>query len=567
MRYLYLSVLLLFTGPLANAQWALYNIKNSVLMVSVQGDGSIGMFTRDSISRPLMFSQNLWMSGMDPQGQHDYSAQAYYFQNNYHAVGPVSTSTNGNPIYNTIHILRSSMIDSALNGYYGSNLPQEIIDWPAHGDTAYDEPYRLAPFHDLNFNGTYEPQLGEVPAVKGDISATFIFNNALSPQSGSVNATVVGTVYMYDRGNYLDSMYFVDYQVIREDQDSLLDFRASIFSDYDVGSGWDDLVGTLVDLNATFGYNGTANDTSGPWGFGRNYPTVATVILKGLDAPFNDGLDNDRDGCTDGVRDSSGNCVPETGYDREYWRLSNSIYYFNGTIGFAKNPVSSQDHFNYFRNTWVDGTQIAYDSTAGFLGLSNSDGHGFGTRTNFVFPGNSIDPTGVFPFAPSQDINWFQSPDDENDQRVLAGLGTTTLYGDDRFQLSFAQAYVLSDSARGFSDHGIGHLIDFLTRHRSSMDSIWKWNYLDAFLSLDENPVKVPTLRVGVDFKNSEWILQNNTKGPRSFEIIDLFGRIVKQGTLDEGEVKRIDTYQFASGVYIIRTDDGWTIRIPTYRP
>lgn len=68
------------------------------------------------------------------------------------------------------------------NGY---TIPNSILDWPAMG--LFDQGYSLylAPFHDFNEDGAYDPQQGDAPCILGDQSLFNVFNDHLGLLGGT----------------------------------------------------------------------------------------------------------------------------------------------------------------------------------------------------------------------------------------------------------------------------------------------------------------------------------------------------------------------------------------------
>jgi len=82
----------------------------------------------------------------------------------------------------------------------GYQMPEVIMNWPAHGDIVNGEPLNIAPFVDLNGNGSYDPYFGEYPVIKGDFGIYFIANsqrNALNdPDTLAINLEYSGLYYL-----------------------------------------------------------------------------------------------------------------------------------------------------------------------------------------------------------------------------------------------------------------------------------------------------------------------------------------------------------------------------------
>lgn len=208
-------------------------------------------------------------------------------------------------------------------------MPFGIEQWPAHGDVNKGQAQNLAPFYDLNGNGTYEPDLGEYPKIYGDKCYLKIihypdYQNNQTPMdvlmyvfsfdcdSSELTNTVFYRTEFISRGGALDSAFFVEY------------------GDFDIGNPNDDFIGTDVSSNMVYAYNGDLYDEwNGSFaGWDSLIPAAGLILLKGMDKPAN-GLD-------DGYGVSVGQSVNGIGFndgvaDNEIWGLTSSSYYTNGS--------------------------------------------------------------------------------------------------------------------------------------------------------------------------------------------------------------------------------------------
>lgn len=171
--------------------------------------------------------------------------------------------------------------------YPNYQIPQPIIDWPAHGDVSLGQSLYLAPFFDRDQNGYYEPQQGDFPCIKGDKYAWFVMNDKGTYDSlrNFLNIEVQVEVYAYDKdlSNPIDRTVFVGYKIINRGTTSYYDFYAGIFADFDIGCAQDDYVGSLPNLNSFFAYNGDAIDdncSSGTIPYGLVPPAQGITVLN-----------------------------------------------------------------------------------------------------------------------------------------------------------------------------------------------------------------------------------------------------------------------------------------------
>lgn len=98
--------------------------------------------------------------------EHGYSASDW-------RMGPVSNGyffksyheKFARPFYMSKQLVDDHLTNWSSSGY---SIPNEILDWPANGNIYVGEAMNLAPFVDLNGNGTYEPAQGDYPEIPGD---------------------------------------------------------------------------------------------------------------------------------------------------------------------------------------------------------------------------------------------------------------------------------------------------------------------------------------------------------------------------------------------------------------
>ena len=137
-------------------------------------------------------------------------------------------------------------------------------NWPAHG-TAND---LGAPFTDVNGDGIYEPGI-DIPGVPGaDQTCFFVANDLDTLQCEGLYGTlplgveVHVTYWAYAQQGALGNMYFKKWDLInRGASKNVVDSMfVSYWTDVDLGSATDDLVGCDTTLSMSFTYNGESND-------------------------------------------------------------------------------------------------------------------------------------------------------------------------------------------------------------------------------------------------------------------------------------------------------------------
>ncbi len=165
--------------------------------------------------------------------------------------------------------------DAAATSYWNPSLPvsadqvrQQYEDdwnnWPAAG-TAND---LGAPFTDKNNDGIYEPDV-DIPGVPGADQTIYYVANDEDPNLGAglygsppLGIEVHVTIWAYAQQGAFGNSYFKKYDLINKGyQKYTLDSMfVTWWSDIDMGSSSDDLVGNDTTLSLTYVYNGQSTD-------------------------------------------------------------------------------------------------------------------------------------------------------------------------------------------------------------------------------------------------------------------------------------------------------------------
>lgn len=225
-------------------------------------------------------------------------------------------------------------------------------------------------------------------------------------------------------------MTFNNYRIINRSTFRLTNTYFSTWFDPDLGNYTDDIIGCDIARGLGYCYNSDTED-EGALGYGLNPPAVGFDFFQGPFADYYDGLDNDRDGCVDGVQDpETGVCIaedPSTGVN-ERIIMSQFMYYNNTSSNISGNPDNATHFYNYMRALWKNGSELIIETPSGPGNLGNGDGFvasGNGTPTRFAYPGMSYDTTGAYP--PYSPVDWWESPANKEDKRGLHSAGPFSL--------------------------------------------------------------------------------------------------------------------------------------------
>ncbi len=315
--------------------------------------------------KQTIFQHTLWFGGLDAADSLHLAANRFSQIGQEYWSGPLKT-TDGSIDWMTsvkfhhIWSLNRAEIDQfiANHGNAGYKIPEDILTWPAHGDEGYAE--NLAPFVDVNGDGRYNPADGDYPDIKGDQCLFFIFNDSFKEHTesggGKVGLEVHAMVYAFDAPNdeALNNTVFVNYKFYNRSSNDYHNTYFGLWTDWDLGYGWDDFVGCDVRRNSCFAYNGNPVDGDGqPWAYGDNWPVQVLTVLNGPDG------------------------LGMTGF-----------MYHNNSSAENGDPEVAPLFYNYLQGIWKNGQHMQYGGDA----FNSSDV--VGPECNYMFPGDS-DPDNI----------------------------------------------------------------------------------------------------------------------------------------------------------------------------
>jgi len=417
-----------------NADGTLFSLANN--------DGGQFEAPIDSV-KTTIYAGNLWIGGIDGGNNLRIAAQEYavfgmdFWPGPLDTTGAVDIDTVEAEKWNRIWKINKSDVDDLIidfndNGSIDNPIPQDIIEWPAHGDTSKGQSYKLAPFFDNNSDGKYDPYDGDYPVIKGDQMLWWVINDEKTHEGSGGNPIGVEmqiSAYAFNcpGDSALYNTVFLNYKIINRGTFTLDSTYVGVWTDTDIGCYNDDYIGSDVERGTYFGYNGDNfdEDCSGIQGYGSQIPAQAVTILAG---PYqdNDGFDNPL--TSDVATAIAQNGIPYDGLgfgygdgiiDNERLGMRKFISYNRPPFGqpATQNPATPDEFYNYLRGFWKDGSSITIDSC----------GYGGVTKTDYIYPDNS-DPLGWgtngFPQSPWSENTCGKLP---GDRMGIASMGPFTL--------------------------------------------------------------------------------------------------------------------------------------------
>jgi hypothetical protein len=302
-------------------------------------------------------------------------------------------------------VVTSEEINDALKG---GKISQSILEWPGRGNkylidvkksfTAEDLSEELAPFNDINSNGIYEPEKGELPSIKNvrlsdlkyknnkfTFADQMIFwvindvgNDHVSPASTPIGAQMNCLAFAFKSSDELNDMTFYTYEVHNKSNVTLDQTYMSQYMDADLGNYNDDYVGCDTTRSIGFVYNADDYDENATsLGYLDQPPVFAADFFEGP---------------------KKANGAPIG--------LSSFVYYINGQGGLFNDPQTEVQARNFQQGLASNGTALTISPDCGTPGFPT---------TKFCFYGDPSKPGewsmcgGLFaPFTP-RDLRWLQN--------------------------------------------------------------------------------------------------------------------------------------------------------------
>lgn len=427
-----------------------------------------------------MFSGALWLGGFDEADQLKLAAMTYRRRGNDYWPGPLSDDNTASVdaetcnqydthwlVYREEVALHKAWIDCKMRedcnvgekfpGYEGS-IPQDIIDWPGNGIDG-SLPNKLAPYiekHPDGIPGFYEYeydypgydldrqfdcQKKEVDLLYGDETIWWVYNDKgdvhTETQAGALGFEIRAQAFAFASNDEVNNMTFNNYRIINKSTFRLSDTYFGTWFDPDLGNARDDIIGCDISRGLGYCYNADSDD-EGPQGYGLNPPAVGFDFFQGPFADYFDGLDNDRDGCVDGVRiGDSCHDENEVAGINERIIMSGFMYYNNGgspgVPAETTDPDNAEEFYRYLTIRWKNGNPLVIENPSGLANVNGVNGDGYtvngqGDVTQFAYPGASFDTTGNFePKIQLPNGGWYESPANLADKRGLHTAGPFSL--------------------------------------------------------------------------------------------------------------------------------------------
>jgi hypothetical protein len=549
-----------------SAQQAIAILENDAIRCNITSTGDLfntfGQTELPGFEAPAnsgirsIYAANFWLGGTDQNGQLHLAAELYQDGTQDWYCGPLTNDGSAivtettQSAYDRLWAGNASDIATHMAQFDGSGIipnyeiPQWIIDWPAHGNVAAGQDYYLAPFVDFNNNTMYDPENGDYPLFCGDRCLVWIFNDAGGQHDKSggqfLGIQVIATAYVFDDPAQSQSVFF-NYKIKNMSSQIYTDTHMGWFSDFDLGNPTDDQAATWVSLNAVYGYNGDDMDENTVFanGYSDDLAMTAFVLLNG---PHQDpdGMDNPIAQTLLEAQNSGGSVYPlgRNGFgdniiDNERLGLSHSL--ITNASGEGQAPTSLSGFANQLSGSWSDGLPLTYGEDG-----RNTDN----IPAQFMFPDNTD------PFALGTQgvgVNWWTPADagvEPNDKRALAITGPFTFEPGELLDIDFAYTFVRdSQSNEGLLNQMYDALLNnhsFYTNELSTCDLI------DNSTSA-KNP-DMPSIEIYPNPAFDRINIRSKTNGATRVKIYDATGVQVLEEIVHGSNA--VDVSNLANGLY-----------------
>ncbi|MEI7723976.1 MAG: T9SS type A sorting domain-containing protein [Bacteroidota bacterium] len=494
---------------------ALFTSSGYNFMLMLNRNFISGFIVPKGSGKSTIFANTLWIGGLDEQNTLHLAGERYRQGPNGASAGtrpdfysgPVMDSANysiyQDTTWNYVWNLKKTDIEYHKSHWNeaGYKPIHDILTWPGNGDVSLGQASQLAPFHDANGDGIYNPYEGDCPAIRGDQCLFFIFNddrgNHLETGGKKLRAEIHGMAYAFNLpgDTAFSKTIFLNYKVFNRSSRTYHDVYMGTYTDMDIGYANDDYMQCDVNRGSVIGYNGKAIDGNGQANaYGAHPPAQSVTILAGprmeptgADRPHYDNLGHplcnesiNGTGFGDGIADNE-----RLGMSTFTTFLNSS---FSGTPIFMDDPTTPEQYYQYMQSIWMDSTRMVYG------GIGHMGYGGYGPEAVYQYPGESDTLNwGCGCQPPNGQVNWTEvtARNLPHDRRSLGSTGPFAIHPGEMQELDIA--FVWS------RDYTSPDTLASVTKLRTAIDTIRKafiTNKLPgggSFLGITEQPLSAST--------------------------------------------------------------------------
>jgi len=464
------------------------------------------------------FASALWIGGYDSGNNLHIAAQTYRQNGNDYWPGPIdgAQAINYTTSQGWAKIWRIERSDLqtffTTSPHTTANTPAVILQWPAKGNP-YAKGYGnvtltitkdMAPFVDVNGDGSYDPLQGDYPDMKGDQMLWWVFNDngpAHTETNGTpLNIEVQTMAYAYKRNTGIDNVLFYEYNITNYSGGNYTNFRVGLFSDADLGYAFDDYIGFDSTRRLGIAYNGRSYDGNGESNAYGYMPPISGVQL--LETPGDAGT--------------------------TYEPAGSFMYYNNDFTGMG-NPSNATEYNNYLNATFRSGTHL----TVGC-------GPNAGQLTNYAFPADFADP--------ASECSCNTIP---NDRRFV--ITTNGYQFNAGGKVKVAMAFLVTDLD---STHTCpnGSFEDIATL----ADSTWNWYHTPPATGIAQVSVEKKILKLYPNPAQQSIFIETTEANAGNIVLVyDALGKTYQLPVTQKNNTLELDIRSLAPGIYTVLCKNG----------
>ncbi len=467
------------------------------------------------------FIGNLWLAGLDQGLNLHVSTSLYGNGFNPYTYGMLNSgsgtlSTEPMMSQNRVwKITRQDVLNQLISINAGGILPisQDIIDWPARGNTAYGgllEDRDGAPFFDGNNDGIYNPYQGDYPNIDF-ANETKVPNQILLSVSNdnpidffeSLQVEMYTLLYAFkcEDDEALNRSVFQKQIIYSRGDLSYHGLRIGYFIDLEVGCGGDDYVGCDTLQNAFYSYNKDFDD-------GIDVQCVeGAVLFTNAPVHITKVLNRKMD---------------------SFMQWSNGMFepVFNDILSFD----SPLDFYSLLGGVWPNGIPLTFG------------GNGYNEEstdtTRFAFPGNPNDPN-----------SWsmYNEQIGKADPKVLASHFIDTFSNAEPIVLELVHTVTQSDQ------HNFRETVDLALSESARVEAFYHSGFSsDCEQVLPSNVNEsLPSIELLASPNPTAHSVQIITHAIlRSYRLLDMNGAEIQFGNLNSNH--SIEFNEVPSGLYLL---------------
>jgi hypothetical protein len=424
-------------------------------------------------------------------------------------AGPVANEYGNEFLkkYHRIWQVTQAEIDYHNNHWYEANYsaPYDLLEWPGNGDALNGEPQVLAPFHDVNGNNIYEPQFGDAPEIKGDEASFYIVSDGREITSqyqpietarnkSNVEIGVMNYLFKNSNNEALAHTLFTDYRLILRDTEPLQNALFGFIEEYVLGNPLDNYVGSDVQRNMVFGYNGDDFDESSSAYPGYGYEVPACGLV-GLNVPIN------------------------------------AAMYFMTLEGTEQAPITNDNHYNYMSGLDMDGIFAINIFTQ--------------ELTTFMYSGE-VGVSDVWNEANNQNYPY--------DRRMVASFQVGELLPNEPVCLSFARV-VGSDTLTGGSQsvNAVYKMKQYSDAVQQYYDQYLQTTDCNQLVRVEEVNEELLGVHVFPNPAREKITIQTTRSSISKIELFNVVGSLVHSDASMRTANTSLDVSSYSPGLYSVR--------------